>query len=74
MRVKYYLELDIEDEKTVQNLQAISDAERTTIAETLRNVLQNFFAQGGVTPSGGATDKRVPVRGNKRVTNNRRTK
>ena len=50
MRIKYYLELDIEDEKTIQSLQAISDAERTTLDEALRNVLQNFFEQGGVTP------------------------
>ena len=52
MRIKYYLELDVEDEKIVNDLQAISEAERTTLDEALQNVLQNFFLQGGVTPSG----------------------
>ena len=50
MRIKCYLELDIEDDDTINNLKAISTAERTTLEEALRNVLQNFFQQGGVTP------------------------
>jgi len=50
MRINYYLELDIEDEQTVNTLKTISDAERTTLDEALRNVLQNFFEKGGVTP------------------------
>jgi len=50
MRIKYYLELDVEDEKIVNDLEAISDAERTTLDQALHNVLQNFFAKGGVTP------------------------
>ena len=50
MRIKYYLELDVEDEQTINHLQAISDAERTTLDEALRNMLQFFFKEGGDTP------------------------
>jgi len=51
MKIRYYLELDIgDDEKIINNLATISEAERTTLQETLRNVLENFFNQGGHTP------------------------
>jgi len=65
MRINYYLELDIEDEQTINNLKTISDAERTTLDEALRNVLQNFFEKGGVTPfpglQGTACPSRIPT-------------
>ena len=50
MRIKYYLELDIEDEQTINDLKVISDIENTTLDEALRNVVKNFFAKGGGTP------------------------
>ena len=56
MKIKYYLELDVEDDETIKNLKAISTAERATLDEALRNVLQNFFAQGVATPNAGCPE------------------
>ena len=51
MTIRHYLELDIGDDETIINdLAAISEAEHTTLQEALRNVLENFFKHGGVTP------------------------
>ena len=61
MTIRHYLELDIgDDEKIINDLAAISEAERTTLQEALRNVLENFFNQGGHTPCICSTES-VPV-------------
>ena len=52
MTIRHYLELDVDDEAVINDLAAISEAERTTLEEALRNVLENFFNRGGHTPGG----------------------